>query len=177
MKVEQQWNNTQYAWRGGCLIFLNTVLIWGCNKRSTLTDYEDSSSWQCPLGAFSTNASPLLFFRSGHSGGLHRCLCPGCDDPPPLPAATGPEEQQHQGGAQTHHVHRLQDRDTPPQLSQGQHEGILHLITVNSTGLSHKLTSLSLSYKGLAGGRAAAAFLTTNMSCALEVSQEHSRSL
>lgn len=115
---------------------------------STLTDCEDSSYWHCPLGAYTTNTSPLLFFRSGHSSGLHCCLRPGCDDPSPLPAATSPAEQQHQGGAQTHHVHRLQDRDTPPQLSQGQHEGILHLITSELNGpQSHKLTSISLSYK------------------------------
>lgn len=79
---------------------------------------------------YGTNTSSLLFLRSGHSSGLHRCVCSGCDDPPSLPAAAGPEEQQHQGGAQTQHVHRLQDRAAPPQLSQGQHEGVLHLITV-----------------------------------------------
>lgn len=73
---------------------------------------------------------PCCVFRCGHSGGLHRGVCSGCDKPPPLPAAAGPAEQQHQRRQQTQHVHGLQDRDAPPQLSQGQHEGVLHLTTV-----------------------------------------------
>lgn len=114
---------------------------------------------------------PCFVLRCGHSGGLHLCVRSCCDKPPPLPAAAGPEEQQHQRGEQTQHVHRLQDRAAPPQLSQGQHEGVLHLTTV--CALWTQDTNLPLSYKGLTGGHAASGFVTTKHLCALEVSQEH----
>lgn len=117
---------------------------------------------------------PCCVLRCGHSGGLHRCLRSGCDKPPPLPAAAGPEEQQHQRGEQTQHVHGLQDRAAPPQLNQGQHEGVLHLTTVCT--LWTQATNLPLSYKGLTGGRAAAGLLTTKHLRALEIFQEHCKS-
>ncbi len=105
----------------------------------TLLDQDRSSTQRTLMGTgladsfvlwYLLTRLPRFVLRCGHSGGLHRGVCSGCDKPPPLPAAAGPEEQQHQRGEQTQHVHGLQDRAAPPQLSQGQHEGILHLTAV-----------------------------------------------
>lgn len=110
---------------------------------------------RCPL---TLSSPPRCVLRCGHGGGLYLGVRSGRDKPPPLSAQAGPEERRwrwrwrqrrwrHQRGQQTQHVHGLQDRAAPPQLSQGQHEGVLHLTTACALRGPQDDTNLPLCHK------------------------------